>query len=126
MSYTIEQRIKDKNYNNIIKYKDYDLRVLYDDTTDKYFVDIDEMTSYYKEHNLYMPRYVYGCYFEPAELDLEWMLECVCDEHAEGIYDSLYGVEELQKAVDKFNKINRDNEIGSFYEDYRTIIDLEG
>ena len=125
MSYTIEQRIKDKNYNNIIKYKDYDLRVLYDDTTDKYFVGIDEMTSYYKEHNLYIPRYVYGCYFEPVELDLEWMLECVCDEHAEGIYDNLYGVEELSKAVDKFNKINRYYEIGSFYENYRTIIDLE-
>lgn len=126
MSYIIEQRIKDKNYNNIIKYKDYDLRVLYDYTTDKYFVDIDEMTLYYKEHNLYMPRYVYGCYFESVELDLEWILEYVCDEHAEGVYDSLCGVEELQKVIDKFNKINRDNEIGSFYEDYRTIIDLEG
>lgn len=120
----IEERIKCGSYDRIINYRDYETDVLYDPETDKYFFDIDEMESYYKYNELEMPRYAYGCEFEPVQADAVWLLDCITDDHEEGIRDSIVGLEELEKAIDEFNQANEEAMVGSYYEDLGLIIEL--
>lgn len=117
----IEERIK-LNEVKVIEYKDYDGEFLYDDNTENFFSCIDTMEDYYKDNNLIMPKYTYGCYFIPFTLDLENFLEYEAQEHHEDILDSLEDVSELGKAIEKFNESNKSN--GSYTEDIRTIIKL--
>lgn len=124
MKYTIEQRIKDEEYDKIINFRDYDTEVLYDDNTEEYFDDIDEMEEIYKFRNLEMPKYAYGCEFTPVKIDINWILECACDDHADGVMDKLEGVKDLEDAIDTFNATNKEAMVGSYYEDLRTIVEL--
>ena len=125
MKYTIEQRIQDKEYDKIINFKDYKNEVLYDPEIDEYFSDIDEMESYYEDYeDEKMPRYAYGCEFIPIQADAGWILDCIDDEHAEGVRDSIVGFEELEEAIDKFNKANEEAMVGSYYENSRIIVEL--
>lgn len=119
--YTIEQRIKDEEC-KIVNYKDYKEEFLYDDNSDKYFRCIDSMQDWYKNQDLKMPKYAYGCYFEPVSLDLDGMLEQATEEHAEDMIDMLDGISELQEAIDKFNEVNK--KTGTYYEDLRLVIEL--
>lgn len=120
----IEERIKCGSYNRIINYRDYEERVLYDPETGEYFSDIDEMEWYYEDSKLEMPRYAYGCEFEPVQADAGWILDCISDDHAEGVRDSIVGLYELEEAIDKFNKANEEAMVGSYYEDLGSIIEL--
>lgn len=120
----IEERIKCGSYDRIINYRDYETDVLYDPETDEYFLDIDEMESYYEDSELEMPRYAYGCEFIPVQTDAGWILDCITDEHAYGVRDSIVGLEELEEAIDKFNKANEEAMVGSYYEDLGLIIEL--
>ena len=120
----IEERIKEGYYNKIISYKDYKDKVLYDPETDEIFSDIDEMESYYEDEDEKMPRYAYGCEFIPVQADAGWILDCIGDEHAEGVRDSIVGFEELEEAIDKFNKANEEAMVGSYYEDSEIIVEL--
>lgn len=120
----IEERIKCGSYNRIINYRDYEEEVLYDTETDEYFLDIDEMESYYEDSELEMPRYAYGCEFIPVQADAWWILDCITDDHAYGVRDSIVGLEELEEAIDKFNKANEEAMVGSYYEDLGLIIEL--
>lgn len=122
MAYTIEQRIKEGEYDKIINYRDYDTEILYDDNIGEYFYDIDGMEAYYNLKNLEIPKYAYGCEFAPVKVDIDWILESACDDHAEGTIDRLKGVGDLAIAIEEFNNANK--EIGSYYEDLRTIIEL--
>ena len=120
----IEERIKEGYYNKIINFKDYKNEVLYDPETDEIFSDIDEMESYYEDEDEKMPRYAYGCEFIPVQADAGWILDCISDEHAEGVRDSIVGFEELEEAIDKFNKANEEAMVGSYYEDSEIIVEL--
>lgn len=117
----IEKRLTQKGV-KVINYKEYDEPYLFDMDTDKYFSCIDTMKDYYTDNNLEMPKYVYGVYFEPVILDLDYILENACEEHAEDIEYSLNGVSELKEAIEKFNKDNKTT--GSYYEDINTIVEL--
>ena len=122
MKYTIEQRIQDKEYDKIINFKNYDTEILYNDNTGEYFYNVDEMEEHYKLNNLEMPQYAYGCEFMPVKIDIDWILEYACEEHAEGTIDRLKNIGELVEAIKEFNKANK--KVGSYYEDLRTIIEL--
>ena len=124
MSYTIEQRIQDKEYDKIINFRDYDTEVLYDDNTDEYFDNIDEMEEIYKIRNIKMPKYAYACEFEPVKINVDWVLESACDDHADGVIDSLEGIADLEDAINTFNSVNKESMVGSYYEDLRTIVEL--
>ena len=120
----IEERIKCGSYDRIINYRDYEEEVLYDPETDEYFLDIDEMESYYEDSELEMPRYAYGCEFIPVQADVDWILDCITDDHADGVRDSIVGIDKLNEAINEFNKINEEVMTGSYYEDLGTIIEL--
>lgn len=105
-----------------INYKNYEEAYLFDEKSDKYFTCIDTMEDYYKDNNLEMPRYAYGCSFEPVKLDTYDILEQATEEHAEDMMNMVDGVTELKEAIEKFNEVNKNN--GSYFMDCNTIIEL--
>ena len=122
--YSMEDRVKYGKYVKLIDYKDYETNILYDEESDKYFSDIDEMAWHYENiEEKEMPKYAYGCCFEPVKIDYEWVIDSVCEDHAECVEDCLKGVEGLIEAIEQFNKANKD--VGSYYMDLKTIINLE-
>lgn len=116
-----EEKLKEKNI-KVIDYMDKDLQYVYDDETETYFSCIDTMEDYYERSGLKMPKYAYGTYFESVKLDLDYILESACEEHAEDVVYDLYGVSELREAIEKFNDINKG--VGSYYPSYKTIVKL--
>ena len=120
----IKERIKYGRYNRIINYRDYEEGVLYDLETGEYFSDIDEMEWYYEDSELEMPRYAYGCEFEPVQADAGWILDWISDDHAYGVRDSIVGIDKLEEAINEFNKANKEAMVGSYYEDLGTIVEL--
>lgn len=120
----IKERIKCGSYNRIINYRDYEEDVLYDPETDEYFSDIDEMEWYYEYNELEMPRYAYGCEFEPVQADVDWILDYITDDHADGVRDSIVGIDKLEEAINEFNRANKEAMVGSYYEDLGLIIEL--
>ena len=105
-----------------IKLKDYEVDYIYDEKTDNFYPSIDDIVEDYEFRDLPLPRYVYGCKFCPFSLDFDWILEASTEDYDEDIMDRLDGYEELEKAIDKFNELNKGE--GSYYIDYKTIIDL--
>lgn len=120
----IEERIKCGSYDRIINYRDYEGEVLYDTETGEYFENIDEMKLYYKDEGKEIPKYAYGCEFIPVQADAGWILDCITDEHAEGVEDSIVGLYELEEAINEFNRANKEAMVGSYYEDLGSIIEL--
>lgn len=117
----IEERTK-LSHVTVVDYIDYDEEFIYDDESDKYFSCIDTMEDYYKDNNLEMPKYAYGCKLINFSLNLDNILEIESDEFDDDILDRLDGVEELSDAIDKFNKKNISS--GSYFEDLNTIVKL--
>lgn len=118
----IENRINQGGV-RVIKIKDYDVDMFYDENSDMYFSEVELMEEHYEDKNLNMPRYVYGCIFEPIKLDVDSILESACEEHHEDARDSLDSVSELREAIEKFNDDNKNN--GSYFDDISLIIDLQ-
>lgn len=117
----ILERLKDEHV-KIINYKDYDIEYLFDLKSDEYYSCVDTMEDYYKDNNLEMPKYAYGCYFESVSLDVDDILESACEEHHEDMISFLDGYSELKEAIEEFNETNKTN--GSYFIDYRTIVEL--
>lgn len=118
----IEERIRRDLINLIVDYKDYRMPYIYDEDTDKYFPCVDVMEDFYKDNNMNMPQYAYGCEFVKFELDLDNILDNASDDFDEDILDRLEGHNALNKAIEEFNKTNED--IGSYYVDYSTVVKL--
>lgn len=124
----IAQRLNSPNV-KVVNYRDCKCEMIYDEVSDEFFNDTGELENYYDNNNpdLPYPQYVYGTYFKPVKLDLDYMLgstyeDCTDNYIEDFIEDSLNGVEELRKAVNKFNESNK--EIGCYYEDFKTIVKL--
>lgn len=117
----IEQRLTQKGI-KITSCEDYKIDCMYDEKSDNYFNDIESIEEYYEDNISNMPKYVYGCKFESVKLDTDWIIEQAIEEHAEEIEDKLNGIDELIKAIDKFNDDNKD--VGSYYDDIMTIVKL--
>ena len=120
----IEERIKCGSYDRIINYRDYEGEVLYDPDTDEYYENIGVMELYYEDEGEEMPRYAYGCEFIPVQADAGWILDCISDDHAKGVRDSIVGIDKLEEAINEFNRANKEAMVGSYYEDLGTIIEL--
>lgn len=120
----IEEKIKCGSYDRIINYRDYEEGILYDPETYKYFSDIDEMERYYEYNELEMPRYACGCEFEPVQADVDCILDYITDDHADGVRDSIVGIDKLEEAINEFNRANKEARVGSYYEDLGSIIEL--
>lgn len=118
----IEERLKTCKNIKVINYRNYDEPYIYDDASQDYFSCVDAMEDWYKDNDLEMPRYAYGVYFVPIQLDLDYILENACEEHHEDTLYSLDCVEELREAIDKFNKDNETT--GSYFDDINTIVEL--
>lgn len=123
----ITKRLNSPNV-KVINYKDYKGEKIYDEVTEEYFNDIGELEDYYDNYtdSLPYPHYAYGSYFKPFKLDLDFILQSTYEDCTDDVIsfleDSLNGVEELRKAINKFNEVNK--EIGCYYEDFRTIVKL--
>ena len=100
-----EEKLKDKNI-KVIGYATEGLDWIYEPEYMNWFNCIDEMEDWFESRDLDLPKYAYGTYFEPVALDLDHILEDVCEEHAEDTRYMLEGVSELKEAIEEFNKAN--------------------
>lgn len=116
-----EEKLKEKDI-KVIDYMNEDLDCIYDEEHEAYFRCIDTMEDWFSMRNLSMPKYAFGTKLEPVNLNLDYILENVCEDHAEGIEDMLKGVPELRAAIEEFNKANLN--VGSYYPDYKIIVKL--
>ena len=106
----------------IIELKDYEGEYLYDNRLDKFFENLDEIKSCYESLGFEIPKYLYGTFFEAVSLNLNSILKDACYDHEGDIEDNLIGVEELEKAINKFNEDNTG--VGSYYPDFNTLVKL--
>lgn len=112
----IQDRLNDFRV-KIVNLEDYKGKFLYDEKTKKFF-ELKELKDLYV-----LPKYMYGTYYKPVKIYLDEILEKIYDEYEEVTIDHLNGVEELKKAIDKFNKDNK--QIGTYYENYNVIVKLK-
>ena len=126
MNRTISERLDNPNV-KVINYKDYTGEFIYDEVSNHFFRDLEEMKNHYIDLN-FLPRYVYGTKLVPMRLDLDYILQNTyedCTDDIEGfIEDSLNGVEELKDAVNKFNEKNKHIK-GYYVADFNTIVKLK-
>lgn len=69
------------------------------------------------------PEFIFATTQQGFSFDLESALENTCEEHHEDMYESLDGLDDLHKAVDAFNEINKGNL--SYFEDCKHKIRLQ-
>lgn len=126
MNRTISERLDNPNV-KVINYKDYTGEFIYDEVSNHFFRDLEEMKNHYIDLD-FLPRYVYGTKLVPMRLDLDYILQNTyedCTDDIESfIEDSLNGVEELRKAIDKFNKKNEHIK-GYYVADFNVIVKLK-
>ena len=120
----IKEKVEQKRYFKLIPYSEYETKCIFDEASDEYYSDIDELYDTYILRGETPPRYVYGCYPIGMSIDYYDVIERELDlfEEPEIIEYNLKGVAEFQEAIEKFNKLNPKlgYEVG-----YNTIIDLE-
>ena len=120
----IKEKVEQKRYFKLIPYSEYETKCIFDEASDEYYPDIDELYDYYMLRDETPPRYVYGCY--PIDMSIDYcdIIERELDlfEEPDTIECNLKGVDEFQEAIEKFNKLNPNlgYEVG-----YNTIVDLE-
>ena len=102
-----EEKLKDKNV-NVIGYATEGLDYIYEPEHDNWFDCIDELEDWFNHRGLEVPEYAYG--------------EDEAQAYDEEIIDRLDGLEELRKAIEKFNKINNGN--GTYQVEYGTVVKL--
>ena len=105
-----------------IKEEDYKYDYVYDNNLERYFDEISVMKEYYKEHNMPLPKYVFGCY--PIEFSLD-MYNIVKNELEDNHYEDAFdhidseSLNSLQKLVDNWTK---EQGVVSYDIDYETVI----
>lgn len=120
----IKEKLEQKRYNKLIPYSEYEIECIFDEVSDEYYSDIEELYDYYILRGEVPPRYVYGCY--PIDMNIDYcdIIERELDlfEEPDTIECNLKGVAEFQEAIEKFNSLNPKlgYEVG-----YYTIVDLE-
>lgn len=121
----IEDRLNDTEV-KVISYTDYKGGMIFDDSSWKFFDDLESIKDYYNALNKEIPQYVYGTRFQCIKYNLTEMLEETYEDMADDvtnfIENHVKGVEELQAAIDKFNELNK--EIGNYYWDWNTVVEL--
>lgn len=121
----ISERLDNPNV-KVINYKDYTGEFIFDEISNYFFKDLEEIKNHYI--NLDLPRYIYGTKLVPMRLDLDYILQNTyedCTDDIEGfIEDSLNGVEELKDAVNKFNEKNKHIK-GYYVADFNVIVKLK-
>ena len=120
----IKEKVEQKRYFKLIPYSEYETECIFDEVSDEYYSDIDELYEYYELIGEKAPKYVYGCYPIDMTIDYYDIIERELElfDEPECIECNLKGVAEFQEAIDKFNKLNPKlgYEVG-----YNTIVDLE-
>lgn len=117
---------------NKISYDDYSGDMFYDESTDQYFSDFDEMSDYYHNNVLdkddtrtleeVLPKFVYACSFAPFGFYFSDAVEEACEDHHEDIMDHLHGIDEMEKLVQDWCE---EQNTGSYYQDSENIILME-
>lgn len=73
---------------------------------DGFFCDVNELSEHLDFHEGERPLFAHCCTQRGLNIDLNQILESATEEMHESCYDDLDGVEELQAAMDAFNKAN--------------------
>lgn len=71
-----------------------------------YFADVTELSEHLDFHDGERPLFAHCCTQRGLSIDLDCILENATEEMHESARDDLDGVEELQAAIDVFNKAN--------------------
>ena len=117
--------LNEKRFNEAekINYIDYKVDCLYDENSERYFCDIEEMEEYYYDlEDGEMPKWAFACDFEKIELDAGSILQRETEDHHEDAYDSLVDVDEFHIFIDKWSKKQTG---GTYYQDYKKVVLFE-
>lgn len=102
----------------IEKYPDY---MFFCADNETYYSDIDELEDDYLLAKLDMPEYVYGTHKQTINIDIDSAIENACDDLYDEAYNNLKGLDELYRAIDDFNNLNKDN-TASYYPNYSLVV----
>jgi hypothetical protein len=91
---------------NKIKYSNYDLEYVYDEGSERYFSDIEDISEHYEDIDAEMPKWVYGCDIVKFEIGIDSALENASENMYEDFDYSKESVdlEELYDYIEKWNK----------------------
>ena len=106
------QRLKsqEKKFQEAEKLDDWDGPV-YDDASDQYFVDLDELEEYYEDEDRLddLPAFVQPCRKDPIyKACVQDFLDRYEDEMCEDEHPEPLGLKELEVAFKVFNELNKD------------------
>lgn len=92
----------------IITYEEYEYEYVYDELTEKFYDDLEELFEFYSENEMELPKHVYGC--QPIDFEGIDIVSSIYDEleenHFEGAWDFVdkRGLHEIQDELDKWVK----------------------
>jgi len=106
-----------------IKYSDYKVAMFYDEQTDQYFDDYDDMVESYENNlsegeKINLPKYVYGCKEIKFKINIEHALESAIEDMYDD-FDDIVNLTELHEFVNEWNKKQT---ASTYFQDNNTII----
>lgn len=104
-----------------IKYSEYDLNWLYDERSERYFSDINDIKEHYEEIDIKLPDWCYGCYEIPFFVDINQALESASEEMYED-FDCDNETVDIKELTDFIDDWNKKQTAKSYYIDYNQII----
>ena len=87
-----------------------------------YFSDAQELSEHLDFHEGERPLFAHCCTQRGMSLDIDSILENATEEMYEDCYDDLNGVEQLQEAINAFNKAN--DSIQTWNADYKRKVSI--
>lgn len=107
-----------------IKYSEYKEEYLYDESSEKYFSDLEELEEYYYEIEINRPKWVFGCYGVPFQIDIDSALENASEEQYED-FDYENESIDLKDLLDFVEEWNKKQITRTWNSDYGQIILLD-
>lgn len=112
-----------------IKYSDYKLEYLYDEGSERYFRDIEDMEEFYYDMNfdspedeqVEVPKWVYGCDAIDFKIEIDYALESASENMYED-FDYSQDSVDLKELYDFINKWNKKQTATTYESNYKKIV----
>jgi hypothetical protein len=106
-----------------IKYSEYKTKWLYDENTDRYYNDKEELYDYYDYNEIIYPiqKWVFACEEIPFVLNIDQALESASEEMYED-FDYTNYLTDIGELYDFIKKWNEKQSAKSYMVDYKTVV----
>lgn len=92
----------------IITYEEYEYEFIYDEVTEKFYDDLEELFEFYSENEIELPKHVYGC--QPIDFEGVDIMSLVHDDLLENHFEDAWnyvdteGLYQIQEKLDEWVK----------------------